>query len=48
MAENAGARFRRRVLQLQLRVWLIAFAALVVGVALSLVPWIVSGRLKLG
>jgi uncharacterized membrane protein AbrB (regulator of aidB expression) len=43
---KAGARFERRVLRLQLPVWLIAFVALVIGITIGLVPWIISERVK--
>ena len=47
MSEVAGARFERTVLGLQLRMWMIAIAALVIGAAIGLVPWIVYGGLKI-
>jgi hypothetical protein len=46
VSENAAAGLRRRVLFLQLRVWLIAVVVLVIGVAIGLVLWIAAGSLK--
>jgi hypothetical protein len=47
MSEEAGARFQRTVLRLQVRMWRLAVVVLVIGVVIGLLAWIVASHIKL-